>query len=215
MTPPRTHLTARYPEAVAYAAAVHATQVRKGTDIPYIAHLLGVSSLVLEAGGTEDQAIAALLHDAVEDAGGLPRLADIRARFGPDVADIVLACSDSTDAEWKRTVPYLDRKNAYLDHLATESDAALLVSTADKVHNARAIATDIQLHGAPTLRRFNGSPDQIAQYYRRFLDVVMTRSVTPVLTRPLAEAVAVLEAAVASLPDDEAHRPGGVAPREG
>jgi (p)ppGpp synthase/HD superfamily hydrolase len=212
MHEPRTYLTARYTEAVAYATAVHATQVRKGTDIPYLAHLLGVSSLVLEAGGTEVQAIAALLHDAVEDAGGIPRLNDIRARFGPEVAAVVEACSDSTDAAWKRTVPYLDRKNAYLDHLEAASRDALLVSVADKVHNARAIATDIQVHGASTLRRFNGSPHQLLHYYLRFLDIATRRGVTAVLTRPLSEAVEVLEQAVASLPDDEAHRPGGVAP---
>jgi hypothetical protein len=88
-------LTARYAHAVEYAGVIHATQTRNGTNIAYISHLLGVSSLVLEAGGNEDEAIAGLLHDAVEDCGGLPRLADVRARFGDRVADIVLACSDS------------------------------------------------------------------------------------------------------------------------
>lgn len=215
MNAPRTYLTSAYTDAVAYATAVHATQVRKGTDIPYIAHLLGVSSLVLEAGGTEVQAIAALLHDAVEDAGGVPRLNDIRARFGSEVADIVEACSDSTDAHRKRSVAYLDRKNPYLGHLEGAPDTVLLVATADKLHNARAIATDIEAHGPQTLRRFTGSPHQLEHYYRRCLAIAEKKGVTSVLTIPLAAAVSVLSNAVASLPDDEANRPGGVAPDAG
>ena len=132
-------LTARYAHAVEYAGVIHATQTRNGTNIAYISHLLGVSSLVLEAGGNEDEAIAGLLHDAVEDCGGLPRLADVRARFGDRVADIVLACSDSTDEEWKKVTSYWERKCRYLDHLeATGDDRAVLVSIADKAHNARA-----------------------------------------------------------------------------
>jgi (p)ppGpp synthase/HD superfamily hydrolase len=105
MTIPNVMLTKRYAEAVAYASIIHATDVRKGTEISYLCHLLGVSSLVIEAGGDEDQAIAGLLHDAVEDAGGMARAADIRARFGDRVTKIVIACSDSTDEEWKRVTP--------------------------------------------------------------------------------------------------------------
>lgn len=105
-------LTPRYVDAVGYATAIHATQVRKGTSVPYIAHLLAVSSLVLEAGGDEDEAIAGLLHDSVEDCGGLARAADVRARFGDRVADIVLGCSDSTDERWKSSVGYWTRSVA-------------------------------------------------------------------------------------------------------
>lgn len=193
MTAPRTHLTPRYTEAVGYAVAVHATQVRKETDIPYVAHLLGVSSLVLEAGGDEDQAIAGLLHDAVEDAGGLPRLADIRARFGEDVAGIVLACSDSTDPAWKAVTPYVERKRLYLERLAQEPERVVLVSIADKVHNARAIATDLTVHGRQTLERFTGTEAQILHYYRTCADIAEHRGMPAELTVPLRAALGVLE----------------------
>lgn len=191
---PSTVLTDRYTAAVAYAAAVHAAQTRKGTRIPYITHLLGVSSLVLEAGGTEDEAIAGLLHDAVEDGGGLPRLEDIRARFGHRVAEIVLACSDSTDAEWKRTVGYWERKQAYLDHLeATDDERAVLVSMADKVHNARAIVTDLLEHGAGVLDKFNGQPGEILTYYVECLRIAEGKNVPASLLWPLYAAVAEID----------------------
>jgi (p)ppGpp synthase/HD superfamily hydrolase len=150
-----------------------------------MSHLLGVSSLVIEAGGDEDLAIAALLHDAVEDAGGLPRLADVRARFGDRVADIVLACSDSTDEEWKRSVSYEERKQKYLDHLADAPDDVVLVSTADKLHNARAIVTDLKRYGADVLSKFNGTPDQVLWYYEQCYAIANTRKVTEALTIPL------------------------------
>jgi (p)ppGpp synthase/HD superfamily hydrolase len=196
MTSTRTHLTPRYTEAVGYAVAVHATQIRKGTGIPYAAHLLGVSSLVLEAGGDEDQAIAGLLHDAVEDAGGLARLADIRARFGDEVADIVLACSDSTDPAWKAATPYDERKRLYLERLAREPDRVVLVSIADKVHNARAIATDLAVHGRQTLERFTGTEAQILHYYRTCADIADQRRMPMTLTVPLRAAIAAIEAAL-------------------
>lgn len=193
MTAEPTRLTSRYVEAVAYATAIHATQARKGTRVPYVAHLLGVSGLVLEAGGSEDEAIAGLLHDAVEDCGGLPRLADIRARFGDRVADIVLGCSDSTDDEWKRRVDYETRKQSYVEHLATDTDDGVLrVSLADKVHNARAIATDLQRDGIETLGRFNGSAEQILRYYRSCLQIGVDRVASDRLLWPLRSAVAVL-----------------------
>lgn len=162
---PHTFPTERYAQAVAYASILHGAQVRKGTQIAYMSHLLGVSSLVIEAGGDEDLAIAGLLQDAVEDAGGLPRLADVGTRFGDRVADIVLACSDSTNEEWKRSVTYKERKQAYLDHLAKAPDDVVLVSTADKLHNARAIVTDLKRHGLEVLSKFNGTPDEVIWYY--------------------------------------------------
>lgn len=196
-------MTDRFTTAVAYATAIHAPHVRKGTSVPYIAHLLGVASLVLEAGGSEDEAIAGLLHDAVEDCGGLPRLADVRARFGDVVADIVLACSDSTDEEWKRTVDYGVRKRAYLEHLAKADPAAVLVSTADKVHNARAIVTDLQRFGPGVLSKFNGSRDQILEYYHGVLRIAESKEMPPALLWPLRTAVAQLEEALAGAPADE------------
>ena len=187
-------LTARYAHAVEYAGVIHATQTRKGTNIAYISHLLGVSSLVLEAGGNEDEAIAGLLHDAVEDCGGLPRLADVRARFGDRVADIVLACSDSTDEEWKKVTSYWERKCRYLDHLeATGDDRAVLVSIADKAHNARALVTDLHLHGIAVLGKFNGTPDEIVKYYTECLRIARHRGIPGAVVDPLATAVSEIE----------------------
>src|SRR3954453_14188516 len=142
----------RLAQALATAQRLHGAQKRKGTDIPYVAHLIAVAGLVLEGGGDEDAAVAALLHDAVEDAGGPPTLAAIRAQFGEHVADVVAACSD-TDEEPKP--PWRARKQAYLDHLRSDDlpDGALLVSLADKLHNARAIGADLRAHGAALWRR--------------------------------------------------------------
>jgi len=189
---PHTFLTERYAQAVAYASILHGAQVRKGTDIAYMSHLLGVSSLVIEAGGDEDLAIAALLHDAVEDAGGLPRLADVRARFGNRVTDIVLACSDSTDEEWKRSVTYKKRKQKYLKHLAKAPADVVLVSTADKLHNARAIVTDLQRSGADVLSKFNGKPEEVLWYHEKCLNIAEKRATSDTLTLPLTAAVKVI-----------------------
>jgi len=187
-TGPSTVLTSNYTDAVAYANALHGISVRKGTDVTYLCHLLGVSSLVLEAGGSEDEAIAGLLHDAVEDAGGIPRLDDIRVRFGPTVADIVEACSDSFDEEWKKRVDYIERKEAYLQHLEDPSTdpRAVLVSIADKVHNARATVTDLERYGVEVLDKFN-TPDRdlVLWYYGELLRIAYARGVTDVLTIPL------------------------------
>ncbi len=184
-----TLLTERYSDAVAYAATAHAAQRRKGTDIPYVAHLLAVSGSVLEAGGDEDQAIAGLLHDVVEDQGGLPRAEDVRARFGDRVADIVLGCSDSTTEDPEHKLPYTDRKAAHIAHLREANDDVLLVTAADKLHNARAIHTDLLIDGPDMLTRFNGRPDQILAYYRSILDVLESRGTAPVLVVPLRHAV--------------------------
>jgi (p)ppGpp synthase/HD superfamily hydrolase len=194
---PHVFLTDRYAQGVAYACVVHATQVRKGSTVSYLSHLLGVSSLVIEAGGDEDQAIAGLLHDAVEDAGGRARLADVEARFGPRVAKIVEACSDSTDAEWKRVTPYWERKQAYLDRLADEPDEVLLVSLADKVHNARSIVTDLNERGVDlTIGKFKANPDQLLRYYGACLRIGRERSVSPALVWPLALAIRDIEVAL-------------------
>lgn len=191
-----TILTDRFSAAVAYAQAIHATQLRKGTTVPYLAHLLGVASLVLEAGGSEDEVIAGLLHDAVEDCGGLPRLADVRARFGDTVADIVLACSDSTDQEFRRVTPYLVRKRAYLEHLEAADHRAVTVSIADKAHNARSLVTDLQRHGPTVIDKFNGTPAQILGYYRECLRIGEAKGVSDAVLCPLRTALAEITAYV-------------------
>src|SRR5436305_7738018 len=126
------NLSTKFEQALQYAVVIHAGQLRKGTDIPYMAHLLGVASIALEYGADEDEAIAALLHDAGEDAGGTGRIEDIRVRFGDQVADIVQSC---TDAVTIPKPPWRARKEQYIAHLASADSASLLVSASDKLHN--------------------------------------------------------------------------------
>lgn len=162
-------LSERFDEALAYASQLHRTQERKGSGIPYVGHLLSVASLVIEGGGSEDQAIAGLLHDAVEDQGGAPTLAEIRARFGDGVATIVEECSD-TDQVPKP--PWKARKQAYVDHLGYASKATLLVSLADKLDNARAILRDHRSDGPAVWERFSEQdPREHLWYYRSLLAV--------------------------------------------
>lgn len=161
------NLTSRFDEAMAYARRAHDGQLRKGTTIPYVAHLLGVAALTIEAGGDEDQAIATLLHDVVEDQGGQPRLSDIRQRFGERVAEIVAECSDS-DIEPKP--PWRTRKEAYLEAMATKSTDALLVSLADKVYNAEAILADLAVIGDAVWDRFKGGREGTLWYYSELAD---------------------------------------------
>ena len=129
-------MTDRFDRALVYATNAHASHVRKGTTTPYVSHLLMVTGLVLEHGGTEDEAIAALLHDAVEDAGGKPRLDDIRARFGDVVSDIVHGCSETDETP---KPDWIVRKRAYVAHLPGASASIRLVSSADKLANVRSI----------------------------------------------------------------------------
>jgi (p)ppGpp synthase/HD superfamily hydrolase len=156
-------LSSRFEEALIYAFRIHNAQVRKGSGVPYVSHLLAVAALVLEYGGDEDQAIAALLHDAVEDQGGLPTLDEIRVRFGPNVAEIVAACSDSFETP---KPPWRGRKERYLAHLPNKLPAARLVSLADKVHNARTIVADYGRMGDEIWERFKGGKDGTLWYYR-------------------------------------------------
>jgi GTP pyrophosphokinase len=156
-------LTARFRGALVYAARVHARQFRKGTTRPYIGHLLGVTSIVLTHGGDEDEAIAALLHDAVEDQGGKPRLREIRRKFGPRVARIVEGCTDS-DVEPKP--PWLERKTGYLRYLRHADSSVRLVSAADKVYNARETLEDLRTHRAALWKRFKGGKQGTLWYYR-------------------------------------------------
>jgi (p)ppGpp synthase/HD superfamily hydrolase len=176
-------LTERFTAAVDYARVAHAGQVRKGTHIPYIQHLLGVASLVLEHGGDEDQAIAGLLHDVLEDCGEVHAIA-IRDRFGARVLGIVRGCTDGT-AEGKAAVTdpdarrrdWLRRKQAYLAHLAHASDDMLLVSGCDKLHNARAIVGDLERPevGSAVFARFTGGRDGTLTYYRLLADLFTQR----------------------------------------
>lgn len=176
-------LSTRFTQAVDYAREAHASQTRKGTSIPYIAHLLGVASLVLDYGGDEDQAIAALLHDSIEDQGEHHE-ALIRRQFGQRVTDIVLACTDGTQEgksaaqtpEAKRT-DWEQRKRRYLAHLADEPGDALLVSGCDKLHNARAIVADLRAIGPAVFERFTGKRDGTLWYYREIADVFSARGV--------------------------------------
>jgi (p)ppGpp synthase/HD superfamily hydrolase len=151
VAPPR--LTERFFAAAAFANDLHGGDRRPGTQIPFAAHLMIVAGLVLEDGGDETQAIAALLHDAVEDGGGRPLLERIRSEFGANVAEIVTACSDSLDPEDPRS--WRDRKPDHLEHLRDVSDVAILrVALADKVHNARSIVRDYPAEGHVLWERF-------------------------------------------------------------
>jgi (p)ppGpp synthase/HD superfamily hydrolase len=162
-------LGTRFDDALGYASALHRKQERKGSGIPYVGHLLSVSSLVIEGGGDETQAIAALLHDAVEDQGGVKTLAEIRAKFGDDVATIVDQCSDTDEVP---KPPWKQRKQRYVDHLGYASKATLLVSLADKLDNARAILRDFRTDGPAVWQRFSEqNPREHLWYYRSLLAV--------------------------------------------
>jgi (p)ppGpp synthase/HD superfamily hydrolase len=162
------HLPKRYKNALKFSFKLHQGQERKGSEIPYLAHLLSVSSLVMENGGDEDQAIAALLHDAVEDQGGYQTLDRIRKKFGGTVAEIVAGCTDAyTDPkpEWK------PRKIAYLENLRGADKKILLVSLADKVHNARSILADLQDKGDAVWKIFKGGREGTIWYYQSLVDI--------------------------------------------
>jgi len=152
---------ARLSEAAAFALRIHAEQTRKGSEMPYISHLLGVASLVLEHGGDEEQAMAGLLHDAVEDQGA-HQLGIIHDRFGARVAAIVAGC---TDADTLPKPPWQARKEAYIAHLEHAGPDIWLVSCSDKLHNARAICTDLRAHGSMVFDRFTGGRDGTLWYY--------------------------------------------------
>lgn len=171
--PPRFRLTEHFDRAVQYANRIHANQTRKGTDVPYMTHLLGVASLVLENGAqSEEEVIGALLHDAAEDQGGRPRLEDIREQFGEQVAHIVDACTDSYESP---KPPWRPRKEAYVAHVRQRverggDEPALRVSLADKLHNTRAIIADVRESGDALFERFSGKKDGTIWYYTALVD---------------------------------------------
>jgi (p)ppGpp synthase/HD superfamily hydrolase len=171
-TSPR--LSTRFQEALSYAAELHNAQTRKASEVPYVGHLLSVAGLVIEADGTETEAIAALLHDAAEDQGGDATLAEIEKRFGKDVATIVDECSDTVVTP---KPPWEERKRNYIAHLHEASDSTIRVSMADKLDNARAILRDLRVHGPHVWERFtNNDPHKHLWYYRSLLEVYQSRS---------------------------------------
>lgn len=169
----------RFATALTYAYDVHQGQWRKKTHAPYISHPLGVASLALEHGADEDEAIAALLHDAVEDGGGRARLEDIRERFGEHVADVVYCLSDwieGLDGPRGTKQPWKTRKRRYLERMGTADDSCILVSAADKLHNARAIARDYSRIGDDVFERFTAGKDGTCWYYRQIVRVLRGRA---------------------------------------
>jgi len=177
-------LTHRFDEALQEAFRYHGDQSRKGdAAVPYMGHLLGVTSIVIDAGGTEDQVIAALLHDAPEDQGGEATLEEIRVKFGDNVAGIVKDLSDTFEDP---KPPWKKRKEDYLDHLQTVSDSTLLVSLADKLHNVQSIALDREQVGEKVWDRFTGKREGSLWYYRALGEIYGERMAdSPLLQRYL------------------------------
>ena len=153
----------KFQEALLYAARLHRHQKRKGTDTLYINHLLAVTAIVGESGGTENEVVAALLHDAPEDQGGKERLEDIRTRFGATVAEIVDGCTDTYEEPKPAWRP---RKEAYIERISSQPASVQLVSAADKLHNARAILSDLRDIGEDLWDRFTGGKEGTLWYYR-------------------------------------------------
>jgi (p)ppGpp synthase/HD superfamily hydrolase len=196
---PTAVLGARFSEAVRWASMLHADQCRKGTSIAYISHLLGVVSLVLEDGGSEDDAIAAVLHDAVEDCA-VPE-AEIRARFGAHVARVVVACSDGTNGPRDAT-DWEDRKRHYLQHLEHDElpEGMLRIAAADKLHNARSILTEFRNEGDEVWSKFNAPAEKQAWYYKELKRVLALRHGDSPVTRELGRVVDDLTAEIAASP---------------
>lgn len=168
-------LTSRFEQALLYAKRSHASRTRKDTQIPYIAHPLGVTAIVLENGGDEDEAIAALLHDAVDAEGSVTTLEDIRCRFGNGVARIVAGCSDS---DWIPTLPWRERKARYLERLRQAPLDVLRVSAANTLHDARVVLTHHRASGESPSSRLGGANGEIGWYYRALVDLLRTRGAT-------------------------------------
>lgn len=190
------HLGPRLQRAFRYAAEQHAGQTRKQTAVPYLSHLMAVASLVLEAGGDEDMAIAALLHDVVEDCGGMPRLREVRKQFGTRVAHIVEGCTDSfgePKPEW------VQRKKDYLQEVKHADAETRLVSASDKLHNVRTILADYRRHGESIWKRFTGKREGTLWYYHALSDEYQRRNPNRI-TRELEIAVSELEQAVNKKP---------------
>jgi (p)ppGpp synthase/HD superfamily hydrolase len=184
-------LTDRFETALAFAAQIHQGHSRKSSQVPYLSHLLSVAALVLEDGGSEDEAIAALLHDAIEDQGDRTDLADLRRRFGDRVAEIVDACSD-TDQHPKP--PWRGRKEAFIDRMRTAPLDVLRVACADKLHNARSTLADLRLEGGSAWDKFGAGRDEQLWYYGSLSELFQQRMPGP-LSAELARTVAEIRTA--------------------
>jgi (p)ppGpp synthase/HD superfamily hydrolase len=163
------HLSPRFTAALSYAAELHQQQERKVSGVPYVAHLLRVTGIVLEYGGNEDEAIAGLLHDAVEDQGGLPVLEEIRGRFGETVAETVWGCTDSYT---RPKPPWRERKLAHIEHVRAASPSVRLVVAADKLDNARSLVRDYRIRGEALWGFFHGGREGTLWYYQAMLEVL-------------------------------------------
>ncbi|MGY1690359.1 HD domain-containing protein [Geodermatophilus sp. SYSU D01105] len=202
-------LSERFDDALLFAARHHRDQRRKGSEVPYVSHLMSVSALVLEHGGSEDQAIAALLHDAVEDApagtGGAV-LAEIRSTFGDAVADIVRACSDGLDADGNRSGTWAERKRPYVAGLADKPLDALLVTAADKTHNGLCIVADVRRYGQGFWSTFNASRDELLWYYtsveRAVAERLLGSSIADALHRAVDELLAAADTERSPVPEE-------------
>jgi GTP pyrophosphokinase len=172
------NLSERFTDALTFATQLHTDQTRKGGGVPYISHLLGVASIALEYGANEDEAIAALLHDAIEDQGGAATREEIRRRFGDVVTEIVDGCTDSDQTP---KPPWLQRKEAYIAHIPTASASVRLVSAADKLHNAWSILKDYRLLGDAVWERFQGGKHGTLWYYRSLVKAFYTAGSTPLV----------------------------------
>jgi (p)ppGpp synthase/HD superfamily hydrolase len=186
-------LSGRFQDALVWAVQLHSAQTRKGTSVPYIAHLLGVTSIALQYGADEDEAIGALLHDAAEDAGGVATLREIEQRFGARVAGIVLGCTDTLEIP---KPPWRQRKETYLAHLSDAPASVRLVSASDKLQNARTILADYYVLGEALWSRFTGGRDGTLWYYRALVEALRAGGTTP-LIEELARIVSELERVVA------------------
>lgn len=188
----------RFDKALVYAHQMHRHQWRKGTDRPYISHLLGVTAIVLQHGGDEDQAIAALLHDVVEDCGGAPRLGEIHEKFGERVARLVHGCTDSLETP---RPPHEERKRKYIERLLEEAAEIRLVSAADKLYNAREVLMDYRQHGDAVFVRFKGGREGTLRYYRALVSAFRHGNAVPApLVDDLDRTVSELEALAAAVP---------------
>lgn len=181
-------MTDKFEKALVYATRLHANQKRKAGNIPYIAHLLAVTSLVLEGGGNEDEAIAGLLHDAVEDQGGAATREEIRSLFGETVVAIVDGC---TESDITPKPPWRDRKLKYLENLRQASPSVLLVSVADKLHNARSIIVEWQQQGDAVWSHFHGSKEDKVWFYQELLKIYQSKG-SNFMTKELEQLVKVM-----------------------
>lgn len=186
----------QFEKALVYAARLHARQKKKGNGQPYIGHLLGVTALVIAHGGNEDEAIAAMLHDAAEDQGGLRTLRAIRSKFGRRIASMVESCSDSVTTP---KPPWKERKTSYIGHVRHATPAVRLVTAADKLDNVRMIITDLRLEGDRVWSRFTGGKEGSLWYYRAMFETLKRAGSTP-LVEELGRAVVEMERLAARPP---------------